>query len=256
MTTHKNPFLEPYGTPHDTVPFDRIRLEDYEEAFMEGIRRDNELIEKTVNNPERPTFDNTIINKEEDENYYDLLSRVSTVFFNLLSAETNDEMDALAQKLQPILTKHANDVRLNPQLFDRIRKVHLHHRRLTPEEQRLLDDTYEGFVRSGALLDDAGKERLRQLTEEASMLSLQFSQNLLKENKAFTLLITDKAQLDGLPQTAIDAAAEEAAANAPQSQGANRCTWRVTLCVPTTTTRTTSRYASDSLTCAVRLPSC
>ena len=227
MTTHKNPFLEPYGTPHDTVPFDRIRLEDYEEAFMEGIRRDNELIEKTVNNPERPTFDNTIINKEEDENYYDLLSRVSTVFFNLLSAETNDEMDALAQKLQPILTKHANDVRLNPQLFDRIRKVHLHHRRLTPEEQRLLDDTYEGFVRSGALLDDAGKERLRQLTEEASMLSLQFSQNLLKENKAFTLLITDKAQLDGLPQTAIDAAAEEAAANAQQSQG-----WLFTLDMP------------------------
>ena len=227
MTTHKNPFLEPYGTPHDTVPFDRIRLEDYEEAFMEGIRRDNELIEKTVNNPERPTFDNTIINKEEDENYYDLLSRVSTVFFNLLSAETNDEMDALAQKLQPILTKHANDVRLNPQLFDRIRKVHLHHRRLTPEEQRLLDDTYEGFVRSGALLDDADEERLRQLTEEASMLSLQFSQNLLKENKAFTLLITDKAQLDGLPQTAIDAAAEEAAANAPQSQG-----WLFTLDMP------------------------
>ena len=227
MTTHKNPFLEPYGTPHDTVPFDRIRLEDYEEAFMEGIRRDNELIEKTVNNPERPTFDNPILNKEEDENYYDLLSRVSTVFFNLLSAETNDEMDALAQKLQPILTKHANDVRLNPQLFDRIRKVHLHHRRLTPEEQRLLDDTYEGFVRSGALLDDAGKERLRQLTEEASMLSLQFSQNLLKENKAFTLLITDKAQLDGLPQTAIDAAAEEAAANAPQSQG-----WLFTLDMP------------------------
>ena len=186
---------------------------------MEGIRRDNELIEKTINNPERPTFDNTIINKEEDENYYDLLSRVSTVFFNLLSAETNDEMDALAQKLQPILTKHANDVRLNPQLFDRIRKVHLHHRRLTPEEQRLLDDTYEGFVRSGALLDDAGKERLRQLTEEASMLSLQFSQNLLKENKAFTLLITDKAQLDGLPQTAIDAAAlaaKEAPLSAPE----------------------------------------
>ena len=214
MSEHKNPFLEPYNTPHDTVPFDRIRLEDYEEAFMEGIRRDNELIEKTINNPERPTFDNTIINKEEDkEGYYDLLSRVSTVFFNLLSAETNDEMDALAQKLQPILTKHANDIRLNPRLFERIKAVHLHHRRLTPEEQRLLDDTYEGLVRSGALLDEEGKNRLRQLTEEASMLSLQFSQNLLKENKAFTLLITDKAQLEGLPQSAIDAAAEEAAAN-------------------------------------------
>ena len=207
MSEHINPFLEPYRTPHDTVPFDRIRLEDYEEAFMEGIRRDNEQIEKTINNPEKPTFDNTIINTEEDEGYYDLLSRVSTVFFNLLSAETNDEMDALAQKIQPILTQHANDVRLNPKLFERIRQVHLHHRKLTPEEKMLLDNCYEGFVRSGALLDEAGKQRLRELTEEASMLSLQFSQNLLKENKAYTLDITDEAQLGGLPETAREAAA-------------------------------------------------
>ena len=174
---------------------------------MEGIRRDNEQIEKTINNPEKPTFDNTIINTEEDEGYYDLLSRVSTVFFNLLSAETNDEMDALAQKMQPILTQHSNDVRLNPKLFERIRYVHLHHRKLTPEEKMLLDNCYEGFVRSGALLDEAGKEHLRLLTEEASILSLQFSQNLLKEQKAFTLDITDEAQLDGLPETACEAAA-------------------------------------------------
>ena len=207
----KNPFFEPYNTPHDTVPFDRIRLEDYEEAFMEGIRRDNEQIEKTVNNPAKPTFDNTIIDKEDDrEGYYDLLERVSTVFFNMLSAETNDEMDALAQKMQPLLTQHANDVRLNPRLFERIKYVHRHHRKLTPEEKMLLDNCYDGFVRSGALLDEAGKERLRQLTEEASMLSLQFSQNLLKENKAFKLHITDPAQLEGLPQSAIDAAAQEA----------------------------------------------
>ena len=206
-----NPFFEPYHTPHDTVPFDRIRLEDYEEAFMEGIRRDNEQIEKTINNPAKPTFDNTIIDKDDDkEGYYDLLDRVSTVFFNLLSAETNDEMDALAQKIQPILTQHANDVRLNPRLFERIKYVHRHHRKLTPEEKMLLDNCYDGFVRSGALLDEAGKERLRQLTEEASLLSLQFSQNLLKENKAYMLHITDEAQLDGLPQTAIDAAAQEA----------------------------------------------
>ena len=220
-----NPFFEPYNTPHDTVPFDRIRLEDFEEAFMEGIRRDNEQIEKTINNPEKPTFDNTIINTEEDEGYYDLLSRVSTVFFNLLSAETNDEMDALAQKMQPILTQHANDVRLNPRLFERIRQVHLHHRKLTPEEKMLLDNCYEGFVRSGALLDEAGKERLRQLTEEASMLSLQFSQNLLKEQKAFTLDITDEAQLDGLPETA-----REAAALAAKEQGKQG--WVFTLDMP------------------------
>ena len=225
MSERKNPFFEPYGTPHDTAPFDRIRLEDFEEAFMEGIRRDNEQIEKTINNPERPTFDNTIINTEEDEGYYDLLSRVSTVFFNLLSAETNDEMDALAQKIQPILTQHANDVRLNPKLFERIRQVHLHHRKLTPEEQMLLDNCYQGFVRSGALLDEAGKERLRQLTEETSMLSLQFSQNLLKENKAFTLEITDEAQLDGLPETA-----REAAALAAKEQGKEG--WLFTLDMP------------------------
>lgn len=204
----KNPFFEQYNTPHDTVPFEKIRLEDFEEAFMEGIRRDDEQIEKTINNPDKPTFDNTIINVDEDKDgYYDLLSRVSTVFFNLLSAETNDEMDALAQKLQPILTKHANDVRLNKRLFERIKAVHMHHRKLTPEEKRLLDNCYDGFVRSGALLDDEGKEKLRKLTEEASMLSLQFSQNLLKENKAYTLHITDEQQLDGLPDTAREAAA-------------------------------------------------
>ena len=204
-----NPFFEKYNTPHGTVPFDRIRMEDYEEAFMEGIRRDEEQIDKIVNNPEKPTFDNTIISVDDEkdgEGYYDLLSRVSTVFFNLLSAETNDEMDALAQKMSPILTKHANDIRLNEKLFERIKYVHQHHRKLTPEEKMLLDNCYDGFVRSGALLDAAGKERLRQLTEEASILGLQFSQNLLKENKAFTLHITDEAQLDGLPDSAREAA--------------------------------------------------
>lgn len=204
----KNPFFEPYNTLHDTVPFDNIRVEDFEEAFLEGIRRDNEQIEKTINNPEKPTFDNTIINSEENkEGYYDLLSRVSTVFFNLMSAETNDEIDALANKIQPILTKHANDVRLNEKLFERIKYVHRHHRQLTPEEKMLLDNCYDGFVRSGALLDEKGKEKLRTLTEEASMLSLQFSQNLLKENKAYSLHITDESKLEGLPDTAKEAAA-------------------------------------------------
>ena len=203
----KNPFFEKYNTPHEVVPFDKIKMEDYEEAFMEGIRREKEQIERIVNNPAKPTFDNTILDEEDDEGYYDLLDRVSSVFYNLMSAETNDEIDALAEKMQPILTKHANDIRLDPRLFERVKAVHLHHRRLTAEEQKLLNDEYEGFVRSGALLDETGKERLRQLTEEASMLSLQFSQNLLKENKAFKLHITDEAQLDGLPETAREAAA-------------------------------------------------
>ena len=208
-----NPFFLPYDTPHNTVPFDRITLADYEEAMMEGIRREDEQIEKIINNPDEPTFENTIIPEDEvkgRKHYYDLLSRVESVFFNMLSAETNDEMDALAQKMSPILTKHGNDVSLNPKIFERVKYVYEHHGELTPEENCLLEKSYEGFVRSGALLDEAGKDRLRKLTEEASMLSLQFSQNVLKENKAYTLHITDEQQLDGLPNTAREAAHEAA----------------------------------------------
>lgn len=208
-----NPFFLPYDTPHYTVPFNRITLADYEEAMMEGICREDEQIEKIINNPDEPTFENTIIPEDEvkgRKHYYDLLSRVESVFFNMLSAETNDEMDALAQKMSPILTKHGNDVSLNPKIFERVKYVYEHHGELTPEENCLLEKSYEGFVRSGALLDEAGKDRLRKLTEEASMLSLQFSQNVLKENKAYTLHITDEQQLDGLPNTAREAAHEAA----------------------------------------------
>ena len=211
--THRNPFLESYNTLHDTVPFNKITLADYEEAIMEGIRRENEEIEKTINNPEEPTFDNTLAREDEvegREHYYDLLDRVTSVFFNMLSAETNDEMEELAQKMSPILTQHANDISLNPKLFARVKAVYEKHRELTVEENRLLEDSYDGFVRSGALLNDTDKERLRSLTEEASILSLQFSQNLLKENKAYTLHITNEADLSGLPETAREAAAESA----------------------------------------------
>ena len=208
----KNPFMEPYGTLHDTVPFNKINFEDYEEAFMEGMRRDNEAIDKIINNPEEPTFDNTIAveDNSKGEHYYDLLDRVSNIFSCLMSAETNERMEELAQKLSPILTKHENDIVLNPKLFARVKAVYENHRELTPEEQMLLDKEYDAFVRRGALLDEKGKDQLRKLTEEASMLSLQFSQNLLKENKAFTLHITDKEQLSGLPETAVEAAAQTA----------------------------------------------
>ena len=208
-TERINPFFIPYNTPHNTIPFNQIKLEDYEEAFMEGINRDNEITAKIINDPEEPTFENTIIrvDREKGDEYYELLERVSTVFFNMLSANTNDEMDELAQKMSPILTQHANDIMLNEDLFKRVKYVYEHHRELTPEEQMLLEKQYDGFVRSGALLDKEGKEKLRQLTEEASLLSLQFSQNLLKENKAFKLHITDEKQLDGLPETARQAAA-------------------------------------------------
>ena len=206
-----NPFFLPYDTPHNAVPFNKIELADYEEAMMEGIRREDEQIEKIINNPDEPTFENTIIPEDEikgRKHYYDLLNRVESVFFNMLSAETNDDMDALAQKMSLILTKHSNDVSLNPKIFERVKYVYEHHRELTPEESCLLEKSYEGFVRSGALLDEARKDRLRKLTEEASMLSLQFSQNVLKENKAYTLHITDEKQLDGLPDTAREAARE------------------------------------------------
>ncbi len=206
----KNPFFEDYNTPHDTVPFDKIQLSDYEEAFMEGIKRDDEEIDKIINNPEQPTFDNTIAfyDDSKGKHYYDLLDRVSNVFSCMMSAETCDEMEELAQKMSPILTKHGNDVSLNSKLFARVKAVHDNpDRELTPEEKMLLDKSYDGFVRSGALLDEAGKDKLRKLTEEASMLSLQFSQNLLKETKAYTLHITDEQQLEGLPDSAKEAAA-------------------------------------------------
>ena len=205
---HQNPFFVPYDTPHNTVPFDKITTKDYEEAFMEGIKREDEEIDAIINNPEEPTFDNTLIHIDDSkgEHYFDLLNRVSETFSCMLSAETNDELDALAQRMNPILTKHANDISLNKKLFERIKHVYEHHRQLSPEEQMLLTTSYDGFVRSGALLDEEGKDRLRKITEKASLLSLQFSQNLLKENKAFELLITDESQLDGLPNTAREAA--------------------------------------------------
>jgi len=206
----ENPFFVPYDTPHHTIPFDRITLKDIEEAFIEGIRRDKEQVEKTIDNPEKPTFENTILNTDDDPFYYGLLDRVSNAFFNLLSAETNDEMDALAQKMEPLLTQHHNDVMLNTKLFERIKAVHRHHRRLTPEEKRLLDNIYESFCRNGALLDDEGKNRLRQINEEASMLSLQFSQNLLNERKAYMLHLTEESDLEGLPERVREAAAQEA----------------------------------------------
>ena len=214
---HKNPFFLPYATPHETVPFGDILLSDYEEAFIEGIRRDDEAVDKIVNNPEAPTFNNTIcpVDVSKGEHYYDLLDRVSNVFSCMLSANTSDELEALAQKMTPLLTKHANDVSLNPRLFARVKAVHDHpDRELNGEEQMLLDTSYDGFVRSGALLDEAGKQKLRNLTEEASLLALQFSQNLLKATKAFTLHITDEADLDGLPDTA-----RETARAAAQEQG-------------------------------------
>ena len=222
-----NPFFNDYSTPHNTVPFHLIKLEHYEEAFMEGMKREKEELDKIINNEEEPTFDNTIIYKDETkgEHYYDLLGRASTVFSCMLGAETNDDLDALAQKMSPLLTQHANDMQLNEKLFKRIKHVYEHHRELTPEEATLLQKVYDGFVRSGALLNEEGKEQFRRLSEEASLLSLQFSQNLLKENKAFELHLTNEEDLDGLPESA-----RQMAAHAAQEQ--NKEGWIFTIDFP------------------------
>ena len=143
----------------------------------------------------------------------------------MLGAETNDDLDALAQKMSPLLTQHANDMQLNEKLFKRIKHVYEHHRELTPEEATLLQKVYDGFVRSGALLNEEGKEQFRRLSEEASLLSLQFSQNLLKENKAFELHITNEEDLDGLPESARQMAAHTA-------QEQNKEGWIFTLDFP------------------------
>lgn len=223
-------FNKDYQTPHNTAPFDRIQFEDYEPAIMEGIRQDDAFIQRIIDNPEPPTFDNTISVTTPD----DMLERVTKVFFNLLSAETNDDMDALAQKLSPILTEHANNIMFNRAYFERVKAVYLQYhpekgqadsttdaapsaagqapsaskpRPLTPEEQTLLDKSYEGFVRAGVALDDEAQARLREINNEISLLTLQFSQNNLKETNAYELLITDEADLSGLPDTAREAAA-------------------------------------------------
>ncbi len=204
MEQHKNPFLEKkYGTPFDTPPFADILFEDYEPAIMEGIKRDNADIDKLVNNPEAPTFENTIIPKGDHT-----LERASTVFFNLLSANTNDQMDQLAQKLQPILTQHSNEIMMNEALWLRIKAVHDNPgRTLDSEEQTLLDKLYDGFVRQGALLSPEDKQKLGQLRQELGMAVLNFQQNELKEMNAYQLHITDPADLSGLPESRVEAAA-------------------------------------------------
>lgn len=206
-----NPFFtKHYSTPHETAPFDRIRMEDYEPAILEGIRQDDAFIQSIIDNPEAPTFENTLAVTTPD----DLLERVTKVFFNLLSADTNDAMDALAQKISPILTEHANNIMFNRAYFERVKAVYELYaspdsapRALTPEERMLLDKSYEGFIRAGVALDEAHQQRLREINNEMSLLTLQFSQNNLKEMNAYELHITNEADLSGLPETAREAAA-------------------------------------------------
>lgn len=202
----ENPLLQPYHTLHDTTPFDRIGLEDYEPAIRKGMEAEDAEIQQIINNPEAPTFENTVLALEQSGK---LLDRVTTVLFNLMSAETCDELDAIAEKLMPELSEHANNISLNEKLFDRIKQVYQQKDRLTltQEEQRLLEKTYDGFQRNGANLSEKDKETYRNLSMELSSLTLKFSQNHLKETNKYELVLTDEADLEGLPESTREAAA-------------------------------------------------
>lgn len=200
-------FSKIYETPHQTVPFNLIELSDYEPAILEGIQKEDQEIDAIIHNPEPPTFENTI---EALAGTGEMLNKVTTVFFNLLSCETNDQMDELANKIQPLLSEHSNNIGLNEALFARVKSVYDSKPTLSPEEQKLLDVTYKGFVRRGANLNPEDKEKFRKISMELSQNVLQFQQNSLKETNAYRLHITDSSKLEGLPESAIEAAAETA----------------------------------------------
>ena len=205
----QNPFLHTYHTPHQTTPFNLIQLSDYEPAIREGMRIEDEEIKAITDNPEPPTFSNTVLALERAGQ---LLDRVTTVLFNLMSAETCDEMEAIAEKMMPELSEHSNNISLNEKLFERIKCVYTQREslNLTPEERRLLEKTYDGFIRNGANLSDADKETFRKLSMELSTLTLRFSQNHLKETNKYELVLTSEAELEGLPESIIEAAAHTA----------------------------------------------
>lgn len=208
MTDIQNPFFAETGTPHQTVPFHLIRTEHYEPAINQAMEEHDREIEAIIHNPEAPTFGNTIVALEKSGA---LLDRVTTVFGNMLSAETNDEMQDIASRVMPKLSEHSNNITLNEQLFGRIKAVYENTDKesLGTEERTLLQNTYDGFVRNGANLDDKQKERFREIAAQMSILTLNFSQNNLKETNAFELHLEDN-QLDGLPESALEAYAQNA----------------------------------------------
>lgn len=208
MTKNQNPFLTAYNTPHETIPFHLIKTEHFEPAVLVGMEEQNREIEEIINNPETPTFTNTIVALERSGK---TLDRITTVFGNLLSAETNDEMQAIAERIMPQLTEHSNNISLNEKLFSRIKSVYESKEKesLNQEESMLLNKTYDGFIRSGANLSDEHKERLRKLSSELSVLTLKFSQNNLKEKNSYELPLTLE-QLEGLPDSALVAYAQTA----------------------------------------------
>lgn len=206
-----NPLLGDFTTPHNAPPFDKIKNEHYLPALEAGIKQGEQEIAAIKNNAEAPTFENTIVALD---NVGRLLGRNAGIFFNLLSSETNDELQNIAQQVSPMLTKFQNDISLDPVLFERIKAVYDQKDQLdlTPEQEMLLQNSYDGFVRSGANLSDKDKEKFREISTELSKLSLDFGENVLKETNAYEKHITDKDLLAGLPESALEAAAGKAKA--------------------------------------------
>lgn len=218
-----NPLLAEWNTPYQTPPFEAIGLSDYEPAFDAAIACTRAEIDAIVNNPSKPTFGNTIVALERQG---ELLNRVAGVFFNLMEAETSDEMQAIAMRVQPKLTELGNDISLNPELFARVKAVYEHPGwGLSKEDKKLLEDTYKGFARSGAALSDADKELYRQYSKELAELSLVFGQNALASTNAFVLNITDEKVVAELPGFVKDGMAAEAKARGEKG-------WTVTLQAP------------------------
>ncbi len=205
----ENPFFSEYNTPFKVPPFDEIKEAHYLPAFKEGIVQDQKEIDAIVKNPEDSTFANTI---EALDYTGDLLTKVENVFYNLLGADTNDQMQEIAKEAAPLLSKHGDDIRLNADLFKRVKAVYdkKNELSLTPEQAQLLEKTYKVFVRGGANLGPEEQARLREINKELSLLSLKVGENILKENNAFEMVLENEEDLAGLPQSAI-IGAEEAA---------------------------------------------
>ncbi len=208
MTQASNPFFETYNTPHQTIPFDKIKIEHYEPAFEKGMVEHDTEIQQIIQNKQAPTFSNTI---EALEHSGRLLNNVGNAFFNLLSSESNDEMMDISQCIQPKLTEHENNIMLNAELFARVKAVYEQKESLdlNTEQMRLLSDTYDSFSENGANLNDADKATYKELSSRLEMLTLQFGQNVLKAINAYEKVLTED-QLEGLPQSARDAAAMKA----------------------------------------------
>lgn len=219
-----NPLLEKFDTLHESAPFSKIKIEHYQPAFEQAIKEAKEEVDAIINNPEAPTFENTI---EAMELSGQKLGRISSIFFNLNSAETNDDIQKIAQEVSPLLSEFGNDIRLNLDLFERIKIVYNQKDslNLNPEQAYLLEKKYKGFSRNGANLSDEDKSKLREIDKELSSLTLQFGQNVLAETNNYELIISNEEDLKGLPDYAIEQAKTEA-----ESKGKNG--WIFTLQAP------------------------